>query len=219
MTDRVQFTEELLRLDDDILAMGIQVEENLKKALHALNTSDVALAREVRANDAIVDAFQLQIEDQAAVLIATQSPVAHDVRKLVAVFKVVENLERAGDYASHLAKTAIKLSREPPLRQKEHLMKMAGIGVEMVRGAVDAYMRHDVEEARRVAALDDGIDHENKALLNEILVLMKENPNLADHATKMIRTSGFLERLGDHMTNICEAIVFMEEGKHIELNE
>jgi phosphate transport system protein len=219
MTDRVQFTEELAHLDDDILAMGIQVEENLKKALHALNTSDVVLAREVRANDAIVDAFQLQIEDQAAILIATQSPVAHDVRKLVAVFKVVENLERAGDYASHLAKTAIKLSREPPLRQKEHLMKMAGIGVEMVRGAVDAYIRHDVEEARRVAALDDEIDHENKALLNEILVLMKENPALADHATKMIRTSGFLERLGDHMTNICEAVIFMEEGKHIELNE
>jgi phosphate transport system protein len=98
-------------------------------------------------------------------------------------------------------------------------MKMAGIGVEMVRGAVDAYIRHDVEEARRVAALDDEIDHENKALLNEILVLMKENPALADHATKMIRTSGFLERLGDHMTNICEAVIFMEEGKHIELNE
>jgi phosphate transport system protein len=76
-----------------------------------------------------------------------------------------------------------------------------------------------VVEARRVAALDDGIDHENKAMLNEILVFMKENPDQLDLASKLIKTSGFLERLGDHMTNICESVIFMEEGIHIELND
>ena len=132
---------------------------------------------------------------------------------------MTDNLERAGDYAVHLAKAVIKLAGEPPFRQIGHLEKMAEIGSQMIHGAIEAYLNHDVEAARRVAALDDGIDHEHKALIGEILTLMKERPEQADRASKLLRTSGYLERLGDHMTNVCEAVVFMEEGRHVELNE
>lgn len=219
MTSRIQFVEELSRLNRDVLAMGTRVEENLRKALEALKAGDAELAREVKADDELVNALQLKIEDQAAVLIATQQPVARDLRELVTVFKVTDNLERAGDHAAHLAKTVVKLAGEPAFRQASRLEKEAEIGCEMVRGAVQAYLNHDAAEARRVASLDDGIDREHKALMEEVLSFMKERPDQVERASRLIKTSGFLERLGDHMTNVCEAVVFMEEGRHVELND
>jgi len=219
MTTRIQFTEEMARLDHDILAMGTKVGEDLRKSLLALRSGDASLAKEVKADDELVNALQLKIEDQAAVLIATQQPVAHDLRVLVAVFKVTDNLERAGDYSVHLAKTAIKLSKEPQFRQALHLEKMAETGAEMIQKAVEAYLNHDASAARQAALLDDGIDHEHKALLQDVLEVIKAHPEQADLASKLIKTSGYLERLGDHMTNLCEAVVFMEEGRHVELNE
>jgi phosphate transport system protein len=219
MPMRMHFMEELARLNHDILAMGIRVEEDLRKALEALRTMNIELAREVKAGDEIVNALQLKIEDQAAILIATQQPVASDLRTLVTVFKVTDNLERAGDHAVHLAKVVKKFAGEPPFRQIERLGRMAETGCVMVRGAVNAFLDHDVEAARRIAALDDGIDMEHKTLIRETLELMKENPELVERASRLLAVSGFLERLGDHMTNICEAVVFLVEGKHVELNE
>ena len=219
MGNRIQLMDEMNRLHHDLLSMGTRVEEDLRKAIEALKRQDVELAKEVKADDAVVNALQLKIEDQTAVLIATQAPVARDLRELVALLKVTDNLERAGDHAVHLAKAAIKLSGEPPFRQIERLERMASVGCDMVRGAVGAYLNRDVEEARRVAALDDGIDGEHKALVREVLELMKERPDQVQRAARLLTTSGFLERLGDHMTNVCEAVVYMVEGSHVELND
>jgi phosphate transport system protein len=219
MQTRIHFIEELGRLNHDILAMGTRVEESLRKALEALKSQNVELAREVKASDELINALQLKIEDQAAVLIATQQPVARDLRELVTVFKVTDNLERAGDHAVHLAKAAIKLSGEPPYRQTDRLVKMAEIECGMIRGAVDAYLNQDAEAARRVAAEDDAVDAEHKLLVKEVLELMREKPDQVERAARLLTSSGFLERLGDHMTNICEAVVFMVEGRHVELND
>ena len=219
MQTRIHFLEDLTRLNHDVLAMGTRVEENLRKALEALKDQNVELAQEVKASDELINALQIKIEDQAAVLIATQQPVARDLRELVTVFKVTDNLERAGDHAVHLAKAAIKLAGEPPFRQIERLCRMAEIECEMIRGAVDAYLNQDADEARRVAAIDDAVDAEHKQLINEVLELMRERPDQIERASRLLTTSGFLERLGDHMTNICEAIVFMVEGRHVELND
>lgn len=219
MSNRIQLMEELNRIRHDILAMGTRVEEDLGKALAALKMQDLELAREVKAGDAVVNAMQLKIEDQVAILIATQQPVARDLRELVTLFKVTDNLERAGDYAVHLAKTAKKLAGEPPFRQIEQLERMAEIGQEMIRGAVAAFLDQDVDAARRIAARDDAIDHEHKALVEEVLGLMRESPDLIQRATKLLTTSSYLERLGDHMTNICEAVIYMVEGRREELNE
>jgi phosphate transport system regulatory protein PhoU len=219
MQARIHFLEELARLNHDVLAMGTRVEENLRKATEALKTQNVELAQEVKAADELVNALQLKIEDQAAVLIATQQPVARDLRELVTVLKVTDNLERAGDHAKHVAKAAIKLAGEPPFRQIDRLCRMSDIECGMIRGAVDAYLNQDAEEAKRVARMDDEIDHEHKAMVNEVLELMREKPDQVERASKLLTTSGFLERLGDHMTNVCEAVVFMVEGKHVELND
>jgi phosphate transport system protein len=219
MQTRIHFLEEIARLNHDVLAMGTRVEENLRKATEALKSQNVELAKEVKAADELINALQLKIEDQAAVLIATQQPVARDLRELVTVFKITDNLERAGDHAVHLAKAAIKLAGEPQFRQIDRLCRMADIECGMIRDAVNAYLNQDAEEARRVAAVDDGVDAEHKQLINEAIVIMRERPDQVERASKLITTSGFLERLGDHMTNICEAVVFMVEGSHVELND
>ena len=219
MQTRQHFLEELSRLNHDILAMGTRVEESLRKATEALKTQNVELAREVKASDEIVNALQIKIEDQAAILIATQQPVARDLRELVTVFKVTDNLERAGDHAVHLAKAAIKLAGEPPFRQVDALARMAEIECGMIRGSVDAYLNMDADAARRVAAADDAVDAEHKQLVREVLELMRERPDQVERASRVLSSSGFLERLGDHMTNICEAVVFLVEGSHVELND
>jgi len=219
MNARLIFLEELNRLRHDILAMATRVEEDLGKAVTALRNNDAELAREVTADDAVVNAMQLKIEDETAIVIATQQPVARDLREMVTILKLASSLERIGDHAVHLAKTVIKLSGEPPFRSSERLEKMAETGCEMIRNAVSAYLNQDAEAARKAASLDDKIDGEHKALTEEVLSLMKEHPEFISKASRLLHTSGQLERLGDHITNICENIIYMVLGKHEELNE
>jgi phosphate transport system protein len=212
------FLEELNRLRHDILAMATRVEEDLGKAITAIRNNDPELAKEVKASDAVVNAMQLKIEDEAAIVVATQQPVARDLRELVTIFKLTSNIERIGDHAVHLAKTVIRFSGEDSL-PLDHLERMAETGQEMIRAAIAAYLNQDAEGARKAAALDDKIDGEHKALTEEVLGLMKENPGLVKKAVRLLNTSGQLERLGDHITNICEAVIYMTEGRHEELNE
>jgi phosphate transport system protein len=203
----------------DILVMSSLVEEGLGKALAALQTNDKELAKAVREGDAAVNAIQLKIEDETIVLIATQQPVARDLREIFAVLKIAANLERAGDHAVHLAKTAIKLSGKASFRAMEHLELMVRTGQEMLRASVSAYLKQDAQAARETAAMDDIIDGEHKKLSEEMLKLMKKRPELLKKALRFLHTSGDLERLGDHITNICEAILYMIESRHEELNE
>ncbi|GHV41565.1 phosphate transport system regulatory protein PhoU [Spirochaetia bacterium] len=219
MNTRILFLEELNRLRHDLLAMAARVEEDLGKALSALRSNDAELAKEVRAGDAVVNAMQLKIEDEAAIVIATQQPVARDLRELVTIFKLTSNIERIGDHAVHLAKAAIKLSGEASFRPLEHIERMAETGQEMLRAAISAFLAQDAEGARKAAALDEKIDAEHKALTEEVLSLMKGHPEMVKKAVRILNTSGHLERLGDHITNICEAIIYMTEGRHEELNQ
>lgn len=216
---RIQFNEELNRLHHDILAMGSRVEEDLRKALLALKTGDAELAAEVKASDQIVNAMQVKIEDQAATLIATQQPVAGDLRQLVTIFKITDNLERIGDHAVHLAKTAKRLTDDPYPRPLDRLERMATVDVAMIHDAVASFLNQDESLARATAARDDEVDAEHKAFVQEVLAYLAKNPDKAQQANKLIATSSFLERLGDHVTNLCEAVVFMITGEHTELND
>ena len=218
MNTRLVFLEELNRLRRDVLAMAARVEEDLEKTILALRNGDTALAREVEAADAVINALQLTIEDEAAVVIATQQPVARDLRELVTIFKLTGNLERIGDHAVHLARTVIKLAGESPFRSMERMERMAETGRGMIRAALSAYLNQDPQAARNAAAMDDAIDGEHRALTEEVLSLMKEDPGLVKKAARLLNTSGHLERLGDHVTNMCESIIYMIEGRHEELN-
>jgi len=221
MSARNIFSEELSRLRHDILSMAARVEGNLGKALSALRTRNADLANEVRTDDSAVDALQLQIEDDAAIVIATQQPVARDLRELVSVFKITSNIERVGDHAVHLARAAKKLAKmgDSSFHAQEHLEKMAETGQIMLRAAISAFMAKDAQAAREAAAMDSIINSEHKILTEDILKLMKKNSELVKEALQILHTSNQLERLGDHITNICEAVIYMIEGVHEELNE
>ena len=221
METRTFFSSELNRLRQDILAMATRVEENLGKALTALRTRNPDLANEVRADDKEVDALQLRIEDDTAIIIATQQPVARDLREMVTIFKLTSNIERVGDHAVHLARAAKKLTKrgDSPFRAQERLEKMAETGQLMLRAAISAYLAQDTAATRAAAAMDNMIDAEHKEITENILKVMKKKPELIKSALQILHTSNQLERLGDHITNICEAVIYMIEGKHEELNE
>ena len=209
--------EQLNGLRQEIRAMAARVEEDLGMAITALRNDDTELAKKVVDNDAAVNAMQLKIDDETAVTIATQHPVARDLREMVAILRLTSNLERIGDYAAHLAKTAIKFSGKPSLEPAVRLEKMAETGREMIRDAISAYIGQDAQAARKIALQDEVIDKEHKALTKEVLVLMKKNSKLVKQAARLLNTSNQLERLGDHITNICESIIYMVEGKRVEL--
>ena len=138
MGTRKFYSEELNRLRHDILMMATMAEENLGKALTALKTRSPKLAKEVRDNDAHVDALQLKIEDDVAILIATQQPVARDLREMVTMLKLASSIERVGDHAKHLARAARRLTKrgDSPFREQEHLEKMAETGKIMIHVAI-----------------------------------------------------------------------------------
>ena len=219
MQTRSLLGEELNKLRRELTLMAARVEEDLGKALAMLRSGDEELAKEVKESGKIVDALQLKIEDMALVLIATQQPVARDLRELIMVFKLTANLERVGDFGIHLVKTAKKLSGRPPFRSMERIERMAETGQAMLKAAFSAYLAQDTDAANEAAILDDIIDTEHKALLDETLALMKEKPKLVKAASRLLRLSGYMERLGDHITNICEAIIYMVKGSHEKLNE
>ena len=216
--ERTRLAETMAELHGRIALMAAKAEELLLKAQRALLSQDAGLAKEVKRGDAEIDALQMEIEDLAAVTIATQQPVASDLRTLVAAFKVAADLERAADHAVHLAKATATFAGQPRMRALERLSTMADTGAAMIRGTAAAFNARSAELARQCALMDDIIDHEHKTLTGEVLTMMREHPEDADKAAKLLKVSGYLERLGDHMTNACEDIVFMVEGLHVELN-
>jgi len=198
--------------------MSAMVAEDLGKALTILRSGDDELMKEVKESGKAVDKLQLKIEDMALVLIATQQPVASDLREMITIFKITASLERIGDLGIHLVKAAAKLSRRPAFRSMERIERMVETGQEMLKAAFNAYLAQDVNLARQAATLDDKIDDEHKALTEEVLALMKSQHKLVKAAARLLKLSGYMERLGDHITNICEGVIYMIEGRHVELN-
>jgi phosphate transport system protein len=217
-TSRLQFEDDMGKIYAELLAMAYRAAEDLGKAVEALRQRDAALAGYVVSDDLAINAMQMRVEDMAAVLIATQQPVARDLRELVSAIRLSDNLERMGDYAVHLAKTAIKLKDSEWPRQFGILGEMGGLGCRMIRDMAEAFMSRDQQAARDCAALDERMDELHHALVAMTLEGLKSRPGQAEEAIKIIRTSGFLERLGDHVTNACELVIYNESGRHEELN-
>lgn len=218
MDIRVSFSEEMNKIRHELTLMAAKAEENIGKALAMFRSGSDELGKEIRENSKSVDALQIKIEDMVLVLIATQQPVARDVRELVTIFKLASNIERIDDFAMHLAKAAVKLSSRPLFRSFDRIEKMAETGQEMFKEAFSAYLAMDNDAARRAAKMDDIIDQEHKILTDEVLSLIKEKPKLVKPASRILKLSGYMERMGDHITTICEGVLFITDSKHEELN-
>jgi phosphate transport system protein len=208
--------EELIK--DAVLRMGALVEEAIRKASRALVEHDADLALEVIQGDTVINEAQRSVTKLIAATIATQSPVARDLRYLLTLDHVMYELERIGDHASSVAKQVIKLAPEAPLKEYIHLPAMAEQGATLVHGVLRALVDVDAVAAREVAVLDDEIDRLYHATFDEVVALMRQDPANVERGTRIIIASHYLERIGDRSTNIAEDIVYLVTGDVEDLN-
>ncbi len=219
MEPRTHLNEELKELHERILKMGALVEEALHKAVRALTDEDEALAQEVIRGDDEIDRIHNELEDFATRIIALEQPVATDLRELITSTKLAGGLERIGDHARHIAKIATTLPQPVLAVTLPSIQRMAEIGIGMVHDSLTAFVDEDVVAAREVADRDDEIDAEHRALYQTLVEMMQNHPEWIVHGVDLMFLNRFLERLGDHVTNMCEWVVFAKTGMHLELNK
>ena len=203
---------------DAVLRMGTLVEAAIRRASRSLETHDAALALEVVKGDANINEAQRGVSQLISVAIATQSPVARDLRYLLTLDHVTYELERMGDHAASVAKAALKLAPEPPLEGYVHLPEMAERAAVLVHGVLRALVESDAAKAREIAVEDDEIDRLYHATFDEVVDLMRRDPANVERGTRIVIASHYLERIGDRATNIAEDIVYLVTGKVEDLN-
>lgn len=198
--------------------MGTLVEESFRNAMQALVDHDIELANQTIENDEQINKLEVEIQDKVIVLIATQQPVADDLRHIVTMLKIVTQLERMGDNAVHVARTAQELEGEEYLKPLIDLPKMSSIGVEMLHDILDAFAEKNDEKAKEVAKRDDEIDNLRDQVWRELITYMMEDTKFIHQAIHFLFITRWVERFGDHTTNISEWIVYDATGEHAELN-
>lgn len=219
MEVRQRFLESLNTINQEVLKMGTLVEEAIRKSMQALKERDTKLANVVIEEDRVLNEMELSIQDKCIVLIATEQPVAGDLRGLITIIKIVTQLERMGDHALHVAKGALRLGDEPHMKKLIDLPRMADCAVRMIHEVLTAFMNNDQEKALEVAAMDDEIDELHNQVMRECLTYMMQDQKYIQQALTFLFVSRFLERLGDHTTNISEWICYNITGQHRELNQ
>lgn len=215
---RVALDRDERLVKDGILRMGSLVEAQIRDAIRAIVDRDAELAARVIAEDDRVNEAQHQITDNVVMTIATQSPVARDLRFLMALDHVAFELERIGDHASGIAKQARWLFEEPPIREIRDMATIGNLAADQVRGVVSALIDVDDELARTVAARDDEIDHGYRTVFAQIIELMRADPATVAQGTRVILAAHWIERIGDRVTNIAEDVVYLATGKVEDLN-
>ena len=205
-------------IKDAVLRMGALVEEAIRNASKALVDHDADLALDIINADARINDAQREVSRQISVAIATQQPVARDLRYLLTLDHVTYELERIGDHASSLAKQVIKLSPEPPLKEYVNLPEMAERSAVLVHGVLRALVDADAVAAREVAVQDDEIDRLYHQIFDDVVDLMREDPANVERGTRIIIASHYIERIGDRSTNIAEDIVYLVTGDVEDLN-
>lgn len=215
---REPFMQFLKSLRQDLVEMGEKTAEMIQKALDALVQRNPDLAQEVIKLDDVVDSLDLAIETKCIELIATQQPMAKDLRVIGTALKIITDVERIGDYAVDIARKAIILAPLPPLKPYEDVPKMAELVQEMLSRGLRAYQNRDVEEAREVGKVDHEVDRLYNLTFDELIEYMKKNPENVERAAHLLLVARYFERIGDHITNIAERIVYMETGELVQLN-
>ena len=215
---RSSFERQLSEVEEDMLVMAGMVERAIERSIEALKNRDIELARVVIVEDMAINSKRYETEEKCLELLATQQPMAHDLRTIVAVLHIIVDLERMGDHAEGIAKIAIMLADEPPLKPYIDIPRMAEVATRMLTQSLDAFKRKDVELARRVCDEDDLVDQLYDQVYHELIVFMLNDPRTIERATHITWIAHNLERIADRVTNICERVVYMEQGKYEELN-
>lgn len=216
---RQAFDNALLELQQDILHMGSLVEEAISLSVKSLVNQDQELADTVIVGDTRIDDMEIEIEEECIRLLATQQPMARDLRKISAAFKIIGELERMGDLACDVARHTKRIGKEPFVKPLIDIPRMAEITQKMVRECLDAYVREDVELARAMTQDDDLVDHLHSQIFREMLTYMIEDPRTIAQGTHLLFIGRFLERMADHATNVGERVLYMVTGERAVLND
>ncbi|MFX0549145.1 phosphate signaling complex protein PhoU [Hathewaya histolytica] len=216
---RTSFDTSLQELHNHILRMGSIVEKQIYNSVKSLIDKDIELADKVIKNDDLVDTAEKEIEDMAIKLIATQQPLAVDLRDIFTTTKIVTDLERIADHAVDISKITKKLIGESYIKELTFIPKIAYIVNNMVKDSLDAYVQSDVHGAYEVCKRDDEVDALYKSVFKEMVEVMGKDVKYTNQATQFLFVCKFLERIADHATNICEWTIYMVTGKQVDLNE
>ncbi|KOA20509.1 hypothetical protein CLHOM_10970 [Clostridium homopropionicum DSM 5847] len=219
MSARKVFEMELNELHNHILRMGSVVEKQIHLCIKSLAEQNVELAEEVIKNDDIVDKLMKEIENKSIKLIAMQQPIATDLRFIFTCINLVTDLERMADHAVDIAKITRRLKDEVYIKQLVFIPEMGEIVSAMIRDGLDAYVERDLEKAYEVSRRDDIIDKLYKNIFIEMISVMTKDNTKIEQATQFILAGKFLERIADHVTNICEWTIYIVTGDQIDLNE
>jgi len=215
---RENFERELQRLQDEVLLLGSMAEQAVLDAVIALRQMDRKAARAIRKGDQQINEKRYHIEQETLVAIATQQPMARDLRLLAAILEIITELERIGDYAKGIAGIVLMLDKEDVEIPKGDLKRMADLGMDMLHRALEAFLARDADVARAITPEDDKIDDLYNKIYRKLLKQMMADPSTVDNATRMMWAAHNLERMGDRVTNICERIVFVVTGEIKELD-
>jgi phosphate transport system protein len=215
---RTSFHRELEHLQDEVLVLGSMVEKATLRSVDALRTRNTAAARAIEAEDTLINRKRFDIEEAALLLMATQQPMASDLRRLAAIVHIVTDLERMGDYAAGIARICVQIGDEPLIKPLIDIPRMAEKTSSMLRRALDAFVERDVAAAEAIAMEDDDVDALYQQVYRELVMMMLANPRTIDQATHLLWVAHNLERVADRVQNICERVVFVVTGRMQEFS-
>ncbi|GAB6100591.1 phosphate signaling complex protein PhoU [Halanaerocella petrolearia] len=213
---RNNFHDQLNDLSEKLVKLGSMVEEAIHYAIKSLRKNNNNIAQQVITNDSQIDDYQLEIEEDSIKLIALQQPVAIDLRRIISISRISNNLERIGDLAQNIAQISIELNSKAKSRLPVDLLQLADKVYQMVYQTLTAFVKDDIELAQKIASWDEEVDRLDQKLTESLLQKMINNPSLITDKNPLLFVSRYLERIADHATNICEQIIYMLEGQRIK---
>ena len=213
---RADFDRNLKLLQEELLLLGGLVEKAIVDAIEALKTRDIELSHKVVSQDDIIDQKTNQIEEKAIDLIATQQPIAIDLRTLMSVIHISVELERMGDYAEGIGKIGVMMGNDPPVKPLVDIPKMATKSSDMLKRSLDALVKRDPALARQVCEDDDEVDNLYDQIYKDLIALMIDDPTTIQRATYLMWVAHDLERIADRATNIAERVIFLVTGQLVK---
>lgn len=219
MSTRATYDRQIKDLADVVVTMASMVDKAIARATEALRVQNVELARSVRKADKEINAMQRQGEDKVLSLIALQAPMASDLRRITSTLAIVSNLERIGDYASGVARIVIDTADQELIKPIVDIPRMSELARGMLGDVITAFVEHDADLAREIAARDDMVDDLYAQVFRELLTYMMADTSTINQATQLLWAAHNVERIADRVTNICERIVFSVTGEFEELDD
>jgi len=214
---RKTFEQELQQVKDDVLLLGSMVEHAIIASVEVLKKRDIKGAEKIIEEDKEINRKRFDIEKQLMILIATQQPMAHDLRLLASSMEIISELERMGDYAKGIANINIRMGDEPLLKPLIDIPRMAQIGTSMLHRALTAFVNEDVETANAIPLEDDEVDALYNQVYRELMLIIIQDPKSIERANWLLWTAHNLERVADRVTNICERTIFIATGDLTEV--